>query len=128
METFTKVTLYTDKDGYARFREKQIAFVDGPPGLRLTGEFPCKSCQLRHSPVGFRLDFHVCGDKPLWVAVLQGILEITLQDGTSRQFMPGDCFYAADVLPAGATFDPEVHGHQSRQVGDAPLVTLFANE
>ena len=28
-------------------------------------------------------------------------------------------------LPPGATFDPAVHGHWSRQVGPDPLVTLF---
>ena len=29
------------------------------------------------------------------------------------------------LLPQGATFDPAIHGHWSRQVGDDPLVTLF---
>jgi len=28
-------------------------------------------------------------------------------------------------LPAGASFDPKVHGHWSAQRGAAPLVTLF---
>jgi len=31
----------------------------------------------------------------------------------------------ADLLPAGALFDPSVHGHWSRQLGADPLVTLF---
>jgi nitroreductase len=30
-----------------------------------------------------------------------------------------------DELPAGQTFDPAIHGHRSRQLGDAPLITLF---
>ena len=30
-----------------------------------------------------------------------------------------------DTLPADAVFDPAVHGHWSRQVGDEPLVTAF---
>ena len=47
------------------------------------------------------------------------------EDGSSRVFGPGDHFYSADTLPAGATFDPTVHGHWSRQVGPEPLVTLF---
>ena len=29
------------------------------------------------------------------------------------------------ALPAGAVFDPRVHGHSSRLLGDVPLVTLF---
>ena len=52
-------------------------------------------------------------------------MEIGLQDGSSRVFAPGEHFYSADVLPAGATFDPALHGHWSRQVGGEPLVTLF---
>jgi hypothetical protein len=52
-------------------------------------------------------------------------MEIGLQDGSSRVFEPGQHFYSADTLPAGASFDDRLHGHWSRQVGDQPLVTLF---
>jgi hypothetical protein len=80
--------------------------------------------QLRQSPVGFRSSFH-CTGSPQWLFVLRGQMEIGLQDGSSRVFGPGDHFYSADTLPEGATFDPAVHGHWSRQVGPEPLVTLF---
>jgi len=30
-----------------------------------------------------------------------------------------------EILPEGATFDAQVHGHRSRIVGDQPLTTLF---
>jgi hypothetical protein len=62
------------------------------------------------------------------VFILSGIMEIGLQDGSSRQFGPGEHFYSADVLPVGATFDAQLHGHWSRQVGAAPLVTLFLKD
>lgn len=52
-------------------------------------------------------------------------MKIGLQDGSSRNFKAGEHFFSADLLPAGATFDPAVHGHWSCQVGDQPLVTLF---
>ncbi len=52
-------------------------------------------------------------------------MEIGLQDGSSRVFAPGEHFFSADLLPAGAAFDPKVHGHWSRQLGPDPLVTLF---
>jgi hypothetical protein len=74
--------------------------------------------------VGFRSQFH-CTATPQWVFILGGQMEIGLQDGTSRVFKPGDHFYSADVLPAGAEFDAAVHGHWSRQLGDKPLITLF---
>ena len=57
--------------------------------------------------------------------ILRGRMEIGLQDGSARVFGPGEHFYSADLLPPGAAFDPTVHGHRSRQVGDEPLETLF---
>jgi quercetin dioxygenase-like cupin family protein len=85
---------------------------------------PSQGLQLRRSPVGFRSPFHVSSHTQ-WVFILQGQMEIGLQDGTSKVFGPGAHFYSADVLPEGAVFDPQVHGHWSRQVGSEELVTLF---
>ncbi len=121
---FTKVTLYTAADGRARFREETVPLTEGKPTARLSPLMPSGGLQLRMSPVGFRSDFH-CTDNPQWLFVLGGQMEIGLQDGTSRLFGPGDHFYSADTLPAGASFDPKLHGHWSRQVGDQPLVTAF---
>jgi hypothetical protein len=124
MSTFNKVILFTDTDGLARFREEAIELSEGKPQARLSPLMASGGMQLRRSPVGFRSDFH-CTDNPQWLFVLEGQMEIFLQDGTSRVFGPGEHFYSADVLPAGATFDAKVHGHWSRQVGPAELVTLF---
>lgn len=124
MSTFSKVILFTDTDGFARFREETVALSEGKPQARLSPLMASNGFQLRRSPVGFRSDFH-CTDNPQWLFVLEGQMEIFLQDGTSRIFGPGEHFYSADVLPAGATFDPKVHGHWSRQVGADELVTLF---
>ena len=124
MTSFTQVVLFTDADGKARFRENAIALPEGTPAAQLSTLFASPGCQLRHSPVGFRSEFH-CTTTPQWVVILQGQMEIGLQDGSSRVFKPGDHFYSDDTLPAGAKFDAAVHGHWSRQVGDAPLVTLF---
>jgi hypothetical protein len=124
MTVLTKVVLYTDADGRARFRDEPIALEEGTPQARLSALFPSGGMQLRHSPVGFRSQFH-CSTHTQWVFILGGRMEIGLQDGTSRIFEPGEHFYSADLLPAGASFDASVHGHWSRQVGDDPLVTLF---
>lgn len=122
--TFTQVILETGPDGRARWREASIALNEGKPQARLSALMPSGGAQLRESPVGFRSDFH-CTVDPQWVFILQGAMEIFLQDGTSRVFRPGQHFFSADTLPAGATFDPKVHGHWSRQVGNEPLQTLF---
>lgn len=121
---FRKVVLFTDTDGRARFREEPVPLGEGTPAARLSPLMPSAGLQLRRSPVGFRSDFH-CTTVPQWLFVLQGRMEIGLQDGSTRVFGPGEHFFSADTLPAGATFDPAVHGHRSRQVGDEPLVTAF---
>ena len=124
MTNFTKVVLFTDGDGRARFREERVPLDEGTPQTRLSALLPAGGLQLRESPVGFRSSFH-CTTTPQWLFVLRGKMEIGLQDGSSRVFGPGEHFYSADVLPAGAEFDPSVHGHWSRQLGDEPLVTAF---
>ncbi len=124
MAGFTKVVLSTEADGRARFRDVPLALDEGSPQSRLSRLFASGGYQLRESPVGFRSDFH-CTTSPQWVFILQGAMEIGLQGGVSRVFGPGQHFFSADLLPAGAVFDPGVHGHWSRQVGDQPLVTLF---
>lgn len=124
MTTFAKVTLFTDTDGRARFREEPIELTEGTPQAMLSPLMATGGFQIRHSPVGFRSQFHV-SVTPQWVVILSGQMEISLQDGTSRLFKPGEHFYSIDTLPEGATFDREVHGHWSRQVGDEPLVTMF---
>lgn len=122
--TFTQVTLFTDTDGRARFRDAPIALNEGTPTSMLSALMPSGGCQLRESPVGFRSTFH-CTVTPQWVFILSGQMEIHLQDGSARVFSAGEHFFSADTVPEGAHFDAAVHGHWSRQRGDVPLVTLF---
>ena len=120
----TAPELYTGDDGRARFRDRPMPLAEGTPMTRLSGLAPSSGWQFRRSPVGFASDVH-CTTAPQWLVVLQGQMEIGLQDGSTRVFGPGQCFYSNDTLPPGAIFDAAVHGHRSRQVGDEPLATLF---
>jgi hypothetical protein len=122
--SFTQVTLFTDTDGRAKFREHAVALTEGKPQARLSPLMPSGGLQLRESPVGFRSEFH-CTDTPQWVFILQGQMEIGLQDGSSRIFQAGQHFFSDDRLPAGAAFSASVHGHWSRQLGPLPLITAF---
>jgi hypothetical protein len=124
MTTFTKVVLFTDSDGRARFREDSIALSEGTPQSMLSAVHAASGYQLRQSPVGFRSQWH-CTPSPQWVFILAGEMEIGLQGGVSRVFKAGEHFFSADTLPAGASFDPAVHGHWSCQRGNDALVTLF---
>ena len=123
-EHFTQVMLFTDSDGRARFREQPIALSEGKPAALLSPLMPSAGCQLRRSPLGFRSAFH-CTVDPQWVFILRGQMEVGLQDGNCRVFGPGQHFFSADTLPAGASFDARRHGHWSRQLGPDPLETLF---
>ena len=122
--TFSKVVLYTDRDGRARWREEAIPLSEGTPQAMLSRVLPAGGYQLRESPVGFRSEFH-CTPRPQWVFILKGEMEIALQDGSVRRFAAGQHFFSADVLPEGASFDAKLHGHRSAQRGAKPLVTLF---
>lgn len=124
MSTFNKIVLFTDHDGRAKFRSELIAMSAGTPQSMLSTEFPATGYQLRHSPVGFKSQWH-CTPKPQWVFVVSGQMQIGLQDGSTQTFAAGEHFFSADTLPKGATFDATVHGHWSQQVGEDPLVTLF---
>ena len=125
--SLTKVVLFTDLDGQARFREEPLALTEGTPSSQLSPLMPSGGYQLRQSPLGFRSTFH-CTGKPQWVFILSGQMEIFLQDGSSRLFKAGQHFYSADTLPEGVKFDANIHGHWSQQVGPDPLVTLFVRD
>jgi hypothetical protein len=127
MTELKKVVLFTDTDGRARFRDEVLELSEGTPQSQLSALMAATGCQLRQSPVGFRSTFH-CTGNPQWLFVLGGQMEIFLQDGSSRVFGPGEFFYSNDTLPEGATFNPSVHGHWSRQVGPDSLVTLFVRD
>ena len=124
MTALTLPELFTDIDGRARFRDAAVALDEGTPLTRLSALQASGGCQFRRSPAGFASDFH-CTTTPQWLVVLQGRMEIGLQDGSTRVFGPGECFYSNDTLPPGATFDAKLHGHRSRLLGDDVLVTLF---
>ncbi len=116
--------LFTDADGRARFKDEVITLSEGSEAAQLSPLAASGGFQFRSSPVGFQSTFH-CTTTPQWLVVLSGAMEIGLQDGSVRVFTAGACFYSNDTLPAGAVFDAKLHGHCSRQVGDAALVTLF---
>ncbi|MEY4140214.1 MAG: hypothetical protein RLZZ371_2396 [Pseudomonadota bacterium] len=124
MTEFTKVVLFTDVDGRAKFREETVPLNQGSPSSMLSDLFASGGYQLRISPVGFSSQFH-CTAAPQWCFILGGQMEIGIQGGVSRIFYPGEHYYGLDLLPEGAIFDPTIHGHWSRQVGPDPLMTLF---
>ena len=80
MNVFTKVVLFTDYEGRARFREESIPLDEGTPQSMLSKVLPANGYQLRESPVGFRSDWH-CTPQPQWVFILDGEMEIGFARG-----------------------------------------------
>ena len=124
MTTITQTILYTDAQGYAKFRDQTLELNEGTDAARLSLLSNSSGYQFRQSPVGFHSDFH-CTTTPQWLIVLLGAMEIGLQDGSTRVFSAGQSFYSNDTLPVGALFDGKLHGHCSRQLGEFPLQTVF---
>jgi hypothetical protein len=125
--TLTYTILENAPDGRSRFRDESLLLGERKPLLFLSDPLQGGRVQMRQSPAGYTMDFHSSAS-PQWTFVLQGALEIGLPDGTSRVFRQGDWFLATDLLPAGATFDPMVHGHSSRNAGEGPLVTALVRD
>jgi len=119
-----QTVLEAGPDGRSRFREEAVALKETKPMLFLSAPMPGGSVMLRESPPGYRMDFHPSAS-PQWTFMLSGALEIGLPDGTSRVFRSGDILYATDMAPSGAPFDPRVHGHSSRTVGEEPVVAVL---
>ena len=127
MTSLFKTVLYTSESGHAQFKREPIALPLGKSEAMLSELIASSGHQLRWSPVGFRSEFH-CTEHPQWVFILQGQMEIGLRGGVSQVFGPGEHFYSNDTVPPGESFDANVHGHWSRQVGPDPLVTLFVKD
>ena len=58
MTDFKKTILFTDTDGRAKFREESVALTEGTPQSQLSTLMASGGYQLRHSPPGFRSQFH----------------------------------------------------------------------
>jgi hypothetical protein len=127
MRSFRKVILYTTANGQAAWHEESVPLNQGKPSSLLSELHASGGYQLRESPIGFESSQH-CTVAPQWVFILQGEMQISLADGSSRSFLPGQHFYSADCLPAGVAFDPQIHGHRSKNLAAEPLVTLFVKE
>ena len=115
-------TLITDENGLSVFTTARWP-DETRGGLVLSPRLGASSLRLRVSEPGYTADWHVAGPagEPVLIVVRRGTLRIGLRDGSHRDFSAGDAFIAADSLPEGGSFDPEVHGHTAAVVGDESL-------
>jgi len=77
----------------------------------------CVNFRYRSSPAGYESDWHVAGD-PTLIIVCTGCVEIELREGSRKRFSAGQKFIARDFLPSHMDFDPLLHGHRARMIGE----------
>jgi hypothetical protein len=95
-----KVTrLYTGDDGQSHFQDIEIDL--NPSGVGLLSEiYPATGVIFRETAADYDLDLHNAPRKQ-YVVCLDASVKVTIGDGSSRIFGPGDIFLAEDVTGQG---------------------------
>lgn len=111
--------LYADDAGDSRVEEASLELHSTPcappaPNLYLSQPFPAAAAAFLTFPAGWTGTWHVTPRRQL-LAVLSGLIEVELTDGTVRQAGPGTVGLLEDTVGSG---------HITRVVGDQPVETL----
>jgi quercetin dioxygenase-like cupin family protein len=107
--------LYTGPDGESHFEDIEIPLRPGDPGEMRTDKLKATGIVLRETAQTFDLSWHNAPARQ-WVLTLRGRAEITVGDGTKRQFGPGDIMLAEDLTG---------RGHVTRGIGPETRVSVF---
>ena len=84
---------------------------------RRLGAIPASRAVLFSIPAGWFGDWHPTPHRQLYVN-LSGRLEVSVSDGETRVFEPGDIALVEDVLEPG---------HTTRAIGDEPSTGIFVH-
>ena len=113
--------LFPDQDGLSHFEELEMELLPGfavPPATPLHFADFVRLGQSRwvggHS--GWRGDAPHPVPRRMLVIPIQGEVEVTAGDGTTRRFKPGDVVIAEDTWGSG---------HATRITGDVDSINLF---
>ncbi|OGO36961.1 MAG: hypothetical protein A2147_09805 [Chloroflexi bacterium RBG_16_57_8] len=107
--------LYTGTDGESHFEDIDIPLTQGDPGELRSEKFNAAGIIFRETAGSFDLNWHNAPARQ-YVFTLRGRAEITVGDGTRRQFGPGDIMLAEDLTG---------RGHVTRGVGTETRVSIF---
>ena len=106
------IRMYTGSDNCSHFEKFSLEFNPIDEAQRkeynTTGNL-----QFVYQPPGFVIDMHPAPRRQ-YVITLQGQSEITMGDGSSRLFGPGDVVLADDLTG---------EGHITKVVGDIPRIS-----
>ena len=87
---------------------KQVPLPEGTPQAMLSAVFASGGYQLRHSPVGFRSQWHCTPQAAVGLHPRRGRWRSGCRTAARALFKPGEHFYLGGHAAAtGATFDAE---------------------
>lgn len=113
-----KVTrLYTGNDGESHFEDIDYPLTEKEPADWRSESIAAKEIFFREAGSGYDVDFHNSPEKSL-VINLEGYVDITVGDGTRRQFGPGSILLCEDTTG---------RGHISRAVNNQTRKSIFVN-
>ena len=108
------VRLYTSDDGESSFEDLDLPF-DPPQGAGRTPPQSSEGLFYNRIPAGHDSGWHTAPRRQ-YVVGIAGTTEITLRNGRSKRFGPGDVLLAEDLTGSG---------HHTRVVGDEERVSLM---
>lgn len=108
------VHLYTDSKGFSAFREIELATEK--IGVERQRTLPVSSELLfNQTDAGHSYPWHNAPRRQ-WVITLTGEIEVSLKNGTSRRFCPGEVILADDLTGSG---------HATRVVSTEPWRCVY---
>ena len=111
-----KITrLYTGTDGQSHFEDVEIPLGADRAGEQQSEPVKATGLVLRETSGTLDMDWHNAPRRQ-FVITLAGEGEITVGDGTSRRFGPGDIMLAEDTTG---------QGHITRAVNGQPRTSIF---
>lgn len=104
-------------DGASQFEDVVVPYSGPGNPLVMTEVFPATAISFRWTPGTYEFDFHPAPRRRL-IILLEGRLEITVGDGSARQFSVGDVVEVADTTGKG---------HISKSADGNPFRSAFIN-
>lgn len=113
--------IYADSQGETHFDDveaqfKQLEVVPGKPAIDVTQAMAAQNVVFIRSPAGMSIDFHSAPSRHLLV-VITGQWRMTVSDGETRQFGPGQSILVEDTVG---------RGHLTEVVGSDDFLGFFA--
>lgn len=111
-----KITrLYTGDDSESHFEDLKIPLKDGGEIGKLSELESATGIIFRETGSDYDYDWHNAPRRQ-YIIMLDGAVDVTIGDGTTRRFSTGDVLLVEDT---------DGHGHISRAVDNQPRKSIF---